>query len=494
MTPGVIHLDSKVSGGDYSIERLVRLAESYGQEVVIITDHDNSEATYGIWPLENIIKKTIEQNSIKKYGAKRYIFDVKEAQKAHPDIVAMHGAEAIPFYYWQGSFWDKNLRLINFHKHILVIGLDSADDYENLPSIANGFSRRFSFTAILSLWPLAFVIFGGWLFFKGSVQKVRFGEQVFLTHSLFNRILAVVIFLIGALFLVNNFPFAQQKFDQYHGDLGTGPYQELIDYVNSKGGLTFWAHPEVEQKVNVSSRSLRGFGTEIYTDSYQTDLLNTYNYTGFAVFEEGMKFIGKPGGIWDRVLDEYCIGAREKPAWAIGEVDFEGGGSPDEAIKHTQTFFLLKEKSEKGVLEALRSGKMYAARAIDNALFLAEFSVSNPAGNVALMGDELDCPGRPKVRISISNSLLQRRPKPISTEAFSQNPYLDNPETGSIQIELIRKGEVIRTFHVDNPADIEYIDNYYRLGEKTYYRLIIRDRGLAKIVSNPIFVKFSGRQ
>ena len=94
-------------------------------------------------------------------------------------------------------------------------------------------------------------------------------------------------------------------------------------------------------------------------------LLKQYGYTGFAIFAKGMTKIGRSNGLWDKLLQAYCSGKRERPIWAIGETDFEGGGPP-EWVRDTQTIFLIKkaplsalERREK-VLEAMRQGRMYA--------------------------------------------------------------------------------------------------------------------------------------
>jgi len=461
LVPGVIHLDSDVSGGEYSIKKLVEIAKSYEQEIVIITDHDNHEVTYGIWPLQNILKKTVKRDSIRTYGAKKYIADMEEAQKAYPEIVVIHGAEAIPFYYWEGSYQDNDLKLINLHKHILVIGLDKAKEYKNLPSIARGYPREFSTDILFSLWPLIFIIFATWLLLKKCRKKTRYRRNVYITYSWINIVICIISFLIGIIFSINNFPFFPQKYDQYHGNEGIGPYQEVIDYVNDKGGLTFWAHPEVEYKPTKIDN------IELYTPSYQEDLLKAENYTGFAVFYEGMKYIGLPNGIWDKILVDYCNGTRKNPVWAIGEVDFEGDNRLEE-IKHTQTFFLLKEKSRDAVLEALRKGRLYAARAVNDEFFLTDFSVANSNGNIALMGEEIKCSTPPKIKISFLYKRTKKR---------------------NIECQLIRMGKVIKTFNIDDTTDIEYTDTDYGNQKKIYYRLIISEGNFAKIVSNPIFVQ-----
>jgi len=70
-----------------------------------------------------------------------------------------------------------------------------------------------------------------------------------------------------------------RKYDQYRGDLGALPYQDFIDYVNGRGGLVFWAHPEAEY-------TLEANGVKFETKKHADALTETKNYTGFCVFYE----------------------------------------------------------------------------------------------------------------------------------------------------------------------------------------------------------------
>ena len=53
--PGVIHVHTTFSSGDYSLEQLVDMAKQKGIEVLIPTDHDLVAMEYGIFPLQNIL-------------------------------------------------------------------------------------------------------------------------------------------------------------------------------------------------------------------------------------------------------------------------------------------------------------------------------------------------------------------------------------------------------------------------------------------------------
>ncbi len=469
LIPGVIHVHTTISNGEKTPEEVVKLAKENGIKVVIFTDHDTMKWTYGVLPLRKMIKKVVNQNSILKYGAANYINTIEELDKKYPDMLVIHGTEAIPFYYWQGSFFKNNLALVNGNKHIMIFGLETPSDYRNLPSVGNGFPGEFNLESIFRLWPFSFFLLGWWLI---SVRERGFStNDESLQKKGHNKVPSVICFFIGAVFLVNNFPFKTPIYDQYHGVQGVAPYQHLIDYANKRNALTFWAHPEVEKSEEID-------GVNVVSSPYEEDLLNTYNYTGLAVLSEGMRRVGPPGGIWDQILLEYCSGKRRKPVWVIGEVDYKVQTFP---VDETQTIFLLKEKSKEEILNALRTGKMYAAMGSANALSLNSFVVEDSiSGKLAFMGDEITITEKPRIRIVVT-----------ADYSHKSSEYKER----SFNIDLIRNGTVIKTFEANGPIDITYDDDYYKSNEKIYYRLAIDTSYLFRgIITNPIFVQFKEKQ
>jgi hypothetical protein len=455
--PGLMHLDSNISGGNFSPGELAEMAREKGFKIVVITDHDTNYWEYGLQPLRKILKKSIERGSILRYGVERYLEIFQQLNIRYPDMVSIHAAEAIPFYYWEGNYFKKNLVMRNGHKHLLVIGLNTASDYKNLPSVGNGFPYKFSWIDILGLWPIVFIIWAVRLLFLR--RRTLGAKKLEPIYSCPYKWLGAFFFLVGILFLYNNYPFSRPVIDQYHGDQGITPYQMLINYVNEKNGLVFWAHPETHQYQTIN-------GINLLTEPYYLDLLKAKNYTGFAVFWEGSRYIGKPGGIWDQILIEYCEGKRENSIWAIAEAEYETSTFP---IEGSQTVFLLKEINRRSVLEALKKGKMYAVCGPGGVpLILDEFAVIDKAKQKkGVMGDELSLSLPAFVSIKISDPSFQRMP---------------------YTIRLIRNGKVIKTFSGLNQTNLEFEDDYFKLGEKLFYRLEIEGRW--KIVSNPIFVRF----
>jgi hypothetical protein len=483
---GVIHLDTNIGGGTFAPEEMVKRVRDAGLKVAVITDHDNMRVEYGLPLLRKIIKKSVDKGGIKEYGSKRYIEAIEVLRHRYKDILILHGAETVPFYYWEGSPIRKDLTLKNWHKHMLVLGLKNPEDYDGIPSVGFGFPVKFSPNCIMNLWPVVLFIPGLILLRKKGEKFYHFRSFIIKKKKKSYFISGIIILSSGTLLLINNFPFCEPLYDQYHGDKGTGPYQFLIDYANEKGALTFWAHPEVESSYKEKAPFGRGI-VKLYTPPYYNDLVETRGYTGFAVFEEGYRLLGRPGGLWDRILKEYCEGKRNSPVWVIGELDYKEG----DWMGMTQTVFFLRSFNEEEVLQALRTGRVYAVRGKDKPI-LEDFSLRSSQGKV-LMGEQL-----------------------LSKDGVEVSIRLKFPETlkGQVKVFLVRNGEIIETFlakgdslindprlsrQVGTGAGfrdsflIKYKDDYFKAGERIYYRVMVGGGAIHELpllITNPIFVRF----
>jgi hypothetical protein len=455
-----VHLSSTASGDRYSIRDLAQILNKNQIEVGLLSDHLNAEVEYGIWPLRNLIKKTVSRPSIVSFGIKNYLAEINKIN-ALSQVTLIPGGEVAPFYYWEGSLWTKNLALRNWHRHLLILGLTEPEDYENIPTLSNGLSRRFSMSSLINLLYIGFFILGLIIYKKKSSKTLSFQGINYQIPTRKNKIIGFMFVSVALIFLVNNFPYKLQKYDAYHGDPGAEPYQDVINYVNDQGGLTFWAHPEV-------GHNLRANWVEAYSPPYPELLLQTSDYTGFAIFWEGMKTIGVPGGIWDKVLLDYCAGNRSKPIWAIGELDFENAEDAT-LIRETSTIVLSRGHTAERVLEALRSGRMYATRNFSgDYLKLTEFSLSTQDRSAkAVMGETLNGLSIPIIKISVASS-----------------------KESKFKIQLIRDGEIIEEFNFDQSIEIEYRDNELQQEGPHFYRLLLLENDWTVLASNPIFVNF----
>jgi hypothetical protein len=421
VVPAAIDVHSRISDGLYSQEKIANLAKDKGIKILIFSESALRKWEYGIWPLRNIIKKTYQENSVLRMGIGKYMNKFAYLQNKFPDLVLIPGMELSPYFYWQGSPLSKRCALMDYYKQFLIIGIDKS--YGDVPLVGN---RGFSFisrSSLIGLWPVFIIIFG--------ILVLR------------KRILGISLIVIGLLFLVNNLPFSASRFNAYQGYKGVKPYQDLIDYVNRKGGIIFWAHPQA-----LSQKSY--FGIESYTHAHLEDLLLTHDYTGFGLMYYD---IAEAGSIWDRLLLEYIAGKRKKPVWIIGNLHYTGESA---ALGFLETLFFLKDPSVGDVLNALRTGKMYAR--------------FNLGGEQSVLNEfSLKKTGVSSVEITIKGS------------QFSADDI--------VKIELIRNGVLLKRLEVTGSQwSVTENDEILQEKQKVYYRLKISTPA-SIIVSNPIFAE-----
>jgi hypothetical protein len=330
------------------------------------------------------------------------------------------------------------------------VGLEKENDYRYLPIIANYSWTPLHKANLRRLWPILLIILGIVAF------KIH-------PHAFSYKQWGYVLLLLGGLFLLNNLHFNISSFDAYHGDQQARPYQDLIDYVNKKNGLVFWAHPEAKNIDRVKD-------VNIVTSAYKEDLIYTHDYAGSAMLFDDSRSVAKTGDIWDKLLIDACLG-RRKPVWMIGEVDYHGEGANLDSV---QTIFLLEALSRIQVINALKNGKMYAKlNNKPNDFSLDAFIITDDKKeNFAFMGDEIELNSMPQIIIQTSSS--------------------SNPQA-PITILLIRNNQLIQEFTSQNPNfQVRFQDEYFKPGEKIYYRIMIReDNDSFRVISNPVFVKFT---
>ena len=450
---GLIDVRTDFSDGAHTLEYLIKLAKKRGIDVLFINDHDRKVLEYGIRPFQNILKKRVEEPSINKKGPENYLNMIETASKKYADLILIPGAESAPFYYWKGSYFKKNLTVCDWERHLLIIGLEEAKDYKELPILHNGYSTKY----ILSSISVGFFLFLVLLIL--GLYMIRWKGII--------RYSGITIFVLALFFLINNHPFKSSPYSQYNGYQEISPYQLLIDYVNSRGGMVFWNHPE--------TKSGQGKLGPIFRDTppYPQVLIESTNYTGFAALYGDATTITEPGNIWDKVLIEYCSGQRANPVWGISSADFHREGGAGEKLGNFTTFFLVKSKSKKDILDALKKGRMYACRGyIDSPrLILEDFSISDSkTSQKVVMGEEIFSKGYPSINIRISTT--------------------DSEKGNSVTVRLIRSGNLLEVFSAETPLSINFKDDFFEPGKKIYYRLDAINKKGRKLVSNPIFVKF----
>jgi len=167
----------------------------------------------------------------------------------------------------------------------------------------------------------------------------------------------------------------------------------------------------------------------------------------------------------------YCQGQRANPVWGIATADYHSEKESGEKFGNFPTVFLVSEKSKTAVLDTMRKGRMYAVRGpFPQRLMLEEFSIcSNSCKDNAVSGQEIELQQPARIRVALA---------------------LKVSESKKVAIRLIQAGKLLKTLETDLPARVEFQDDYFREGEKTYFRIEARARGAGRLVSNPIFVKY----
>lgn len=463
-----IQVSSNISDGSHAIQDIADIASREGVDVVVITDRDLMRWQYGLWPLRRFIKMTVEQGSVFRYGIRRYLADVAAAQKAHPGMVILGGIESAPFYYWKENLREQRLAIKNWHKHLITVGLERPDDIRRIPVIGNtaGLALPFRFSNLgYFFFPLLLFVAGVYFLTTDRFQYARFREVRIKTGNSRARACGAILLALSAVLLAYGYPFCDLRFDQFRGDRGIMPYQQYIDYVNAKGGMAFWVHPEAENAEHTTF-------VDIFTPEHSEALLQSRDYTGFSVFYNGYDRVGKPGGIWDEVLNEYCEDRRHRPVWAIGCLGIDKTADLGECLRALRTMLLVPALDRKSVLEALAAGRAYIVEGKNAPRFVLDrFVVRDPAApesGAKVMGEELVTRAAPLIEI--------------------QGRFTDRRER-QVKIDLIRNGIIIKSFETKAPFSVEYRDEYATDRPRNYYRVEVRAEGV-QAITNPIFVLY----
>lgn len=454
-----VHVHSTASTGELTVEALAERAEQLGLDVLILTDNFSLRYEYGLWPLPGLLKRQIRFPSVLEYGVERYLDEIAEAQSRHPRLIILPGVEVAPHYYWTGSLVGRTLTMHNAQRNLLVLGLTKPEDYRSLPVSGNPASYTFDWRGVVNGAPMLLAAPAVWLW----RPRRRGGEQ-----RSSRRIVACILIVLAVALVANAWPLSQPAFSSYDDRLGYRPYQALIDDVRDKGGLVFWSMTEARDFHEYVAGPL---GTvTVKTEPHPEALLMTTGYAGFGGLYQDGRTIIKPGELWDRLLQLPATEQRPVPV-LIGEAAFHGLSDAGKDLHRLVTALWVKERTIAGVLEALRSGHVYAVGDGDHhvQLRLDEFRVLCQGGTKsASVGDSLDPVGARDlmVRLSVTASDGGRHP---------------------VKVRVIRSGQVLAQLAGETPFRFDWADTTVPIDERMIYRVEITGSG--ELLSNPIFVE-----
>ena len=463
----VVHVHSNLSTGADSLDTLAARARAAGVDAVFLTDNLLLRYEYGLYPLRGLIRRTVALPSVMDMGIDRYLTQVREAGARHPDVLLIPGVEVAPHYYWTGSPFTKDLTMHDSQKNLLVLGLPSSQDYKRLPVAGNQAAYVYGWMTPVWLAPLLLAVPAIWLLRHPTYKRALSGGTIKTVCIRRTGVVAALLGLAAAL-LFYNYPFASPRYDAYQDGSGLRPYQDLIEYVQERGGLTFWSMPDARD-FNRYDYGRLGVVT-VKTDPYPEALLLTTGYTGFGSLHQDHLTAIDPGETWDAALQAYLDGTRAQVPWGVGEVAYHQDGSAGIFLHAVETVLWVRERTVPALLEAMAKGRMYAlVRTKAYGLVLNDFSLmASFSGERAISGETVNASpsGDLQIRIAVTASDGQAHP---------------------VQVQIIRSGRVLATRTGQTPFVVEYRDSAPSAGRRVYYRLLIGSPG-NRIVSNPIFV------
>jgi hypothetical protein len=450
-----IHLHSTFSNGNHSVAEIAGRASERGVEVVVLTDSLLTEVTYGVWPLDRVGVPGLNRRKrpgVLDHGVERYLEAIDGAGRRFPDLLIVPGVEVAPSYYWTGSP-RRGLELRDFDRHLWVAGL-GASDLKRLPVVGNETWSNTT-TSWSRIWPPVIVL-------GAAVVALRWrGRRKRLSRSI-----AVALLAIGVALIWNHYPFG----DVARPELGRHdpePFQRLIDFVAERGGVSYWSYPEATYP------DVAVGGARMVSGPHPEDLLETDGYDGFEGLYGDHITVTEPGRHWDQALLAHLRGERRRPPFVVTGIDYHGSPEPSDAwggLDGGRTVLLLEERSEEGVIDALRGGHAYATfMGLEERFRLRTFEVEPRGGEPGTHGDIV----RGESPVTVRVAMEWEGAAPVDSPPF--------------ELRLILNGRVVS--RRAGPLPIDLVEEHVLPTGRHYFRLLGEASRLNRVVSNPVFVE-----
>jgi hypothetical protein len=393
---GVLHVHSDTTTGDFGLEALVGLADQQGIGALLLAENHRLRVTYGLPPFRALTRIVREERSVGD-APERYLADVAEVRRRLPHVLLIAGVEVMPHYYWTGSPLALDMTVHNLQKNLLVFGVGDPAALRTLPSAGRSPAGHYTLQSVADALPVLLLVPGVIALLRRRPVRRRLGRGAVIVVRRRAWVRGTLLGAVGVTALVRGWPFTVDTFST-SADPGIAPYQALIDRVEQLGGATVWSFPEAR---DVGEERVGPVRVARLTEPHADDLLKSFRYTAFgAVYEDSSTF-ERPGGGWDRLLADYVRGERSRPAWAVAESGFHGL-TAGKQVGPLQTVFLVTERSEAGVLDALRRGRMYAVQRTRELGFdLAQLTVT-AAGAAAGAGETLQAPPGTPIELAVA--------------------------------------------------------------------------------------------
>ncbi|MBI2016115.1 MAG: hypothetical protein HYS77_11350, partial [Candidatus Rokubacteria bacterium] len=460
--PAALHVHSDLSTGELSLDQLAAAAERQGLGAVLLTENFLLRVEYGLPPFRALTRVVREEPSVLEGGVGRYLERVRAAQARNPRVLLVPGVEVVPHYHWTGSPVGLDMTVHNTQKNLLVFGVTDPARLAALPAVHNRRGGGYTWPALVDALPGLLIVPGALLLATKRRHLARVGRAVVVVRR--RRWLAGgLLVALGAVALARAWPFTADPYPPY-ADLGLGPHQDLIDHVDRLGGATIWSLPEARDEGEQWVGPVRvAWRTPPYPDALE----RTSRYTAFGgIYEDTTRF-ERPGEGWDRVLTQYVARERSRPAWAVGESGFHGFAA-GRSVGPIQTVFLVGERSERAVLDALKQGRMYALQRVPKSgLVLTDFALTDGRATAESGAALAAPPGAPlEVRLGV--------------------------ETGDgapleVRVTLVKNGAVVGAWAGPTPFRAVHREAFD--GTPAYWRAEVRGPVPHRVLTNPVFAR-----
>lgn len=466
-----VHVHSTASTGTLSLDALAMRAEQLGIDAVLLTENLSLRYEYGLYPLESFMRVSRSFPSLMEYGVSRYLNEVAEAQARHPRVILIPGLEVAPYYYWSGSLRSRDLTMHDAQKNLLVFGLTSAKQIETLPAAGNIASYFYGPQTLSVFLPMLLAAPALWAWRAKSDGAGR-------PHSCISRKKRVAGFglvTIAGVLTLNAWPIGEPPFNPYDTTLSYRPYQAFIDSVTRSGGSTLWSMTEARDFRTVE---LGPFGTAtIATDPHQEALMLTSGYAAFGGLYQEARHITQPNHIWDQLIKLYTSGQRKDRPAMVGEIAFHSPAHAGKELDQVLTIVWVRERSQAGILDAIRQGRAYAVERYKKEfrLTLDDFHAATGDGSRhAGPGEALSIPQDSPVSLHVSVSTTDNQGHPVT-------------------VRLIKSGEVMAHTNGVTPLRYDVLDPHGSSGMGETYRLEVSGAQTGELLTNPIYLEPHGQ-
>jgi hypothetical protein len=456
----IVHVHTNLTTGEFTLEELAATADRQGIGALLLAENYLNRVEYSMPPFRALTTSAYEDASV--HGRLRaYLQGVARIRAQFPRVLILPGVEAMPHYYWTGSVAAFDLQLHDTQKNLLVYGIEDPVALAALPVTGNRASGVYSLQSIVDVFPVLLVIPGLILLVRKREQRRPLG-RAFIVVRRRAWVPGLLLCVVAVAAAVRGWPFTTDPYPTSRS-FGLAPHQALIDHVDRLGGVTIWSFPEARDS---GERTVGPVRVSWSTEPYGDDLLRSFRYTGFGAVYEDTTRVETPGGGWDRLLREYAARERSRPSWALGEAGFHDR-SANKELGTIETVFVVEQRTEAGVLAALKRGRMYARqRTPALALDLAAFAVAASSATAGV-GETVRAPAGAPLAVS-------------ATIAASDGGRHE------VRVTLVRNGAVVGAWTGMTPLAVAHAE--VSDGAPAVFRLEARGPANTRLLANPIFV------